>query len=47
MLINFGVTLALTPLTPPSSAEVRALIDTIHEPDGAGPALVLENAPEE
>ena len=28
------------------SLEVRELIDTIHEPEGAGPAVVIEAAPE-
>jgi cation/acetate symporter len=46
MLIHFGVTLALTPFTSPPSAQVRALIDSIHEPEGAGPALVIEDTPE-
>jgi hypothetical protein len=36
MLFNFAVTLGLTPFTRPPSDEVRALIDTIHEPEGAG-----------
>ena len=31
MLIHFGVTLVLTPLTSPPSAQVRALIDSIIE----------------
>jgi cation/acetate symporter len=42
MLLNFAVTLALTPLFPPPSAEVRALIDRIREPEGAGPAVIAE-----
>jgi cation/acetate symporter len=42
MLLNFAVTLALTPLFPPPSAGVRALIDQIREPEGAGPAIVAE-----
>ncbi len=46
MLINFATTLALTPLTRAPSAAVRAMIDTIHEPEGAGPAVVIEAAPE-
>ena len=46
MLLNFAVTLALTPLAKPPSEAVRAMIDTIHEPEGAGPAVVIEAAPE-
>ncbi len=46
MLINFATTLALTPLTRAPSDKVRAMIDTIHEPEGAGPAVVIETAPE-
>jgi cation/acetate symporter len=42
MLLNFAVTLGLTPLFPPPSATVRALVDRIREPEGAGPALVGE-----
>jgi cation/acetate symporter len=42
MLLNFAVTLALTPLFPPPSAKVRALIDRIREPEGAGPAVIAE-----
>ncbi len=46
MLINFAVTLALTPLTRAPSEPVREMIDRIHEPEGAGPAVVIEAAPE-
>jgi cation/acetate symporter len=46
MLINFAVTLGLTPFTRPPSAETQAMIDSIHEPEGAGPAVVIEAAPE-
>jgi cation/acetate symporter len=46
MLINFGVTLTLTPLTPAPSEAVRDMVETIHEPEGAGPAVVIEAAPE-
>jgi cation/acetate symporter len=46
MLINFTVTLLLTPLTRAPSPAVRDMIETIHEPEGAGPALVIESAPE-
>ena len=46
MLLNFALTLGLTPFTRAPSEEVRAMIDTIHEPEGAGPAVVIEAAPE-
>jgi cation/acetate symporter len=42
MLLNFAVTLGLTPLFPPPSPAVRALVDRIREPEGAGPALIGE-----
>ena len=46
MLINFAVTLVLTPLTRAPSEPVRDMIDRIHEPEGAGPAVVIEATPE-
>jgi hypothetical protein len=46
MLLNFVVTLGLTPLTRPPSTGVRSMIDSIHEPEGAGPAVVIEATPE-
>ena len=46
MLLNFAVTLGLTPLFPRPSEHVRDLIETIHEPEGAGPATRIETAPE-
>ncbi|MEM7245613.1 MAG: sodium:solute symporter family protein [Acidobacteriota bacterium] len=33
MLVNFAVTLALTPFTKPPSAEIQELVDSIHEPE--------------
>ena len=44
MLINFGVTLGLTPLFPPPSEKVRRLVDSIREPEGVGPAVDIEAA---
>ena len=38
--------LALTPFTRAPSESVRDMIDRIHEPEGAGPAVVIEQAPE-
>jgi len=46
MLLNFAVTLMLTPLFPPPSAQVLAMIESIHEPEGAGPAVAIETAAE-
>ncbi len=46
MLLNLTVTLLLTPFTAGPSAQVRALIDSIREPEGAGPAVEIEAAPE-
>ena len=46
MLINFAVTLGLTPVTRSPSDAVSRMIDSIHEPEGAGPAVVIEAAPE-
>ena len=34
MLLNFGLTLGLTPLYPPPSDAVRDMVETIHEPEG-------------
>ena len=45
MLLNFAVTLALTPLFPPPPQTVRDLIDAVREPEGAGPGLDIETAP--
>ena len=45
MLLNFIVTLSLTPLTRAPSPSVREMIDSIHEPEAALPTVVLEAAP--
>lgn len=42
MLINFGVTLGLTPFFPAPDQTVQELIMTIREPEGAGPALDID-----
>ena len=39
MLLNFAVTLVLTPLFPPPSEAVRRMVDSIREPEGVGPAV--------
>jgi cation/acetate symporter len=46
MLLNLGLTVTLTPFFPPPSEEVRDMIENIHEPEAAGPAVVIEAAPE-
>jgi cation/acetate symporter len=45
MLLNFTVTLALTPLFRPPSKGVRELVLGIREPEGAGPGVEIEEAP--
>jgi len=44
MLLNFAVTLALTPLFPPPSKESQAMVDSVREPEGFGPAPRIEQA---
>lgn len=46
MALNFAVTLALTPLFPPPSAEVQAMVDSVREPEGISPAVDIDSAPE-
>lgn len=46
MLLNFAVTLSLTPFFAKPSARVQELVESIREPEGAGPALRIESAPE-
>ena len=46
MILNFTVTLALTPLTAPPSAKVQKMVDSIREPEGLSPAVDIEEAPE-
>lgn len=46
MVINFVVTLALTPLFPPPSQEVQDMVESIREPEGEGPAVEIETAAE-
>jgi cation/acetate symporter len=44
MLLNFGITLALTPLFAPPSQEAQDMIDSVREPEGFGPAARIEQA---
>jgi cation/acetate symporter len=46
MLLNFAVTLGLTPFFPEPSQEVRDLIDSVREPEGEPPAVAIETAPQ-
>jgi cation/acetate symporter len=45
MLLNFVVTLGLAPLCKPPSAKVRAMVDSVREPEGEGAAVAIETAP--
>ena len=44
MLLNFAVTLALTPLFPAPSEKVQDMVDAVREPEGEGPAMEIEAA---
>ena len=46
MLVNFVVTLSLTPLCPPPSQKIQDMVESIREPEGAGEAVVIEEATE-
>ena len=46
MLLNFAMTLALTPFFSPPSKAVRDMVESIREPEGAGPAVDIDSAPE-
>lgn len=46
MLLHFAVTLTLTPLCTPPSEKVQRIVEAIREPEGAGPGLDIETAPE-
>jgi len=47
MALNFAVTLLLAPFYPAPSRAVQDMIESIHEPEGAGPAVRIEAAPEQ
>ncbi len=44
MLLNFGVTLGLTPLFKGPSEESQDMVDSVREPEGFGPAARIEQA---
>ncbi len=46
MAINFGVTLLLAPFCAPPSEKVQRIVEAIREPEGAGPGVDIEGAPE-
>ncbi|MEX0774380.1 MAG: sodium:solute symporter family protein [Phycisphaeraceae bacterium] len=46
MLLNFAVTLSLTPLCKPPSQTVKDMVESIREPEDAGAAVAIETAPE-
>jgi cation/acetate symporter len=45
MLINFAVTLTLTRFCAPPSPKIIDMIEAVREPEGSGPAVVIETAP--
>jgi cation/acetate symporter len=44
MLLNFGITVALTPLFPAPSKASQDMVDGVREPEGYGPAARIEQA---
>ncbi len=46
MLVNFAVTLALTPFTKPPTPEIQDMVDSVREPEGLSPAVLVDDAPE-
>ncbi|MGA1530024.1 MAG: sodium:solute symporter family protein [Kiritimatiellia bacterium] len=44
MLINFIITLGLTPLFPAPSEKIQAMVDAVHEPEDAGAPVDIEAA---
>lgn len=46
MLLNFAVTLVLTPLCNDPSDKIKLLVESIREPEGVGPAVEIETAAE-
>ncbi len=46
MLLNFAVTLSLTPFCKGPSEAVKDMVDSVREPEGFGPALDIDSAPE-
>ncbi len=46
MILNFAVTLGLTPFCQSPSEAVKDMVDSVREPEGVGPAVNSESAPE-
>ncbi len=46
MVLNFAVTLLLTPFFPRPGAAIQDLIDSVREPEGEAPAVVIEASPD-
>lgn len=46
MFLNFGVTLLLAPFCRQPSETVKEMVDSVREPEGVGPALDIDSAPE-
>lgn len=46
MLVNFTVTLVLTPFTKPPTDEIKAMVDSVREPEGWSPPVLVDDAPE-
>lgn len=46
MFLNFTITLLLTPLCPPPTEQVRALVESIRDPEGGDVAVKIETGPE-
>ncbi len=44
MLINFVLTIGLTPLFPPPSKAIQDMVDAVHEPEDAGAPVDIEKA---
>jgi cation/acetate symporter len=45
MVLNLVVTLVLTPMFPPPTQEVQDLVESIREPEGDSPAVLIEGTP--
>ncbi len=46
MVLNFAVTLGLTPFCKSPSEAVKDMVDSVREPEGVGPAVDIDSAPE-
>ena len=46
MVLNFAVALLLAPFCAPPSEKVQRIVEAIREPEGAGPGVDIDAAPE-